>query len=194
MIGSFTDKVRKGGSIYAGHIHSHKEFCVRGRNFAFIGSPYQQTLGEKDCECGWYVMREDGTSTFECSKSAPRHVQIKVSDILSGKADLRELDGNIVQKIYDVDVGCEDEIEINRRICAHSPYEEINAEYAVEIKSDDRIDVNDKNAEMICNNRLDYVKSYLNELGEEELKSKGIRVDVLFPMMETYFAKASAEA
>jgi hypothetical protein len=40
LIRNFVDLVKKNGIIYAGHIHQHKEFVVKGREFIFIGTPY----------------------------------------------------------------------------------------------------------------------------------------------------------
>ena len=40
LIGNFVDLVKPNGTIYAGHIHNHKEFRAKGRRFIFIGSPY----------------------------------------------------------------------------------------------------------------------------------------------------------
>lgn len=40
LVGSFVELAKSGGVVYAGHIHQHKEFMSRGREFVFVGSPY----------------------------------------------------------------------------------------------------------------------------------------------------------
>ena len=40
LVGSFVDKVKRGGTIFSGHIHKRKEFISKGRNFILIGDPY----------------------------------------------------------------------------------------------------------------------------------------------------------
>jgi len=40
-VGSFVELAKPGGTVYAGHIHQHKTFMSKGREFTFIGSPYE---------------------------------------------------------------------------------------------------------------------------------------------------------
>ena len=39
-VGDFVDKVKKGGDVFSGHIHGHKEIISKGRKFIFVGDPY----------------------------------------------------------------------------------------------------------------------------------------------------------
>ena len=50
LLGSFIDLVKRDGTIFAGHIHQHKEMTVKGRKFIFVGSPYEQNLGDIGCK------------------------------------------------------------------------------------------------------------------------------------------------
>ena len=87
LIGSFVDLVKRDGYIYAGHIHTHKEFKARGRNFIFVGSPYEQNLGDIGNERGFYVLDEKNTPEFIKITTVPKHVQVRMSDAVSGSYD-----------------------------------------------------------------------------------------------------------
>jgi hypothetical protein len=39
--GNFIELVKENGTIFAGHIHQHKEMRIKNRNFIFVGCPYQ---------------------------------------------------------------------------------------------------------------------------------------------------------
>lgn len=40
-VGDFVETVKQNGVIFAGHIHTRREFTTKGRKFVFVGSPYQ---------------------------------------------------------------------------------------------------------------------------------------------------------
>lgn len=41
LLGNFIEIVKENGTIFAGHIHQHKEMTTKKRKFIFVGSPYQ---------------------------------------------------------------------------------------------------------------------------------------------------------
>lgn len=41
FLGSFIELAKKNGTVFAGHIHQHKEMTAHGRKFIFIGTPYE---------------------------------------------------------------------------------------------------------------------------------------------------------
>ena len=99
--------VKEGGQIYAGHIHNHKEFFARKREFIFIGSPYQQNFGEMDSEDGFYILDNDNKRTFHKIYNVPVFKKIRISEILDKGIDkfpFEIVKGNIIRKIYDVDI------------------------------------------------------------------------------------------
>lgn len=106
LIGDFVEVAKRDGIVFAGHIHTRKEFIAKGRKFIFVGSPYQQNLGEKDNLCGFYILDAAGKAEFHEVASAPKHVEFRMSQVL------KDLDGfdfsiakdNIVHKVYDVEV------------------------------------------------------------------------------------------
>lgn len=83
FLGNFVDLAVKGGAVFAGHIHKHDEQTVKGRKFMFIGSPYQQTLADVGNPCGFYLMDEDGGYSFREITGVPRHLILKISDIIA---------------------------------------------------------------------------------------------------------------
>lgn len=113
LVGNFVDLVKNDGVIYAGHIHKHKEFVAKGRKFAFVGSPYQQTLGEIDSQCGYYLLDGSNYAEFRETTSAPRHVQILMSKVMDGSFDFRVVSNSIIQKVYDIDVDQKTEAVVN---------------------------------------------------------------------------------
>lgn len=40
-VGDFVEYVKRGGTVFSGHIHSPKSFMSRSRRFILIGDPYQ---------------------------------------------------------------------------------------------------------------------------------------------------------
>ena len=106
LIKSFVDLVKRDGWIFAGHIHSHKEFVTKGRNFTFIGTPYQQTLGDMNHDCGFYILNEHNNPEFVKTEGLPVHVEIKMSEAVKDidRYDFSKVRGNIVKKVYDCDV------------------------------------------------------------------------------------------
>ena len=96
LIGNFVDLVKRGGRIYAGHIHKHREMTVKGRWFSFVGSPYQQNLGEMDAECGFYLLDSENRPKFVDTETPPRHIQVFMSEAMKDGYDFAPVAGNIV--------------------------------------------------------------------------------------------------
>lgn len=116
LLGSFIELAKKGGTIFAGHIHQHKEMTTRGRKFIFVGTPYEQNLGDIGCICGYYIIDEFGGYAFYEIEGLPKHVQFKSSAILAHDVDNFDFSSarnNIVQKVYDCDMPIEDDLKIS---------------------------------------------------------------------------------
>lgn len=193
-IGNFIDLAKRDtGTIFAGHIHGHKEMVVKGRNFIFVGSPYQQNLGDINCRCGYYAIDKINQYSFYEIDGLPKHVQIRCGDVMAAgidKFDFSIASKNIVQKIYDIDIGMEDDIEISKKISAAMPYEELLPEYQVDIdfSKNDIDDIsNSRLIDAIRQSKLDYVKDYIAQLDANDLKASGIDKDKLYTMLERYY-------
>lgn len=77
------------------------------RKFIFIGSPYEQTRGDRGNDCGFYVLDESNKYKFIKIDGLPKHIELKMSKILEAgidKFDFSIVRGNIIHKVYDVDV------------------------------------------------------------------------------------------
>lgn len=99
--------------------------------------------------------------------------------------DFSVLAGNIVQKVYDVDVDRDFDGEVSMRIAAACPYEEIMPEYKVSVKSDGA--PSSKSAELIRKSKLEYLRNYVDEMKDEDLDSKGLDRSRLFETLEKYY-------
>lgn len=188
LIGNFVDLVRKGGTVYAGHIHTRKEFSVRDRDFVFIGSPYQQNLGDIGSDRGFYVLDESNTRKF-VKITAPEHVQVFMSEALKPGYDFSKCAGSIVQKVYDVDVKPSEDNGISQRITDFKPYEELLPDYRVAISRDSNTD--DGVIELIRKSKLDYMRNYVDNIDAAALDEQGVDREDLFETLERYYKKVA---
>lgn len=191
LIGDFVEVVKEGGAIYAGHIHNHKEFYTRGRRFIFVGSPYQQTFGEMDSVDGYYVLDESNNPTFVKTVGIPVHVKVKMSDILKSGIDNYDfsfIKGNIVKRVYDVEVPRADIVRINHKIQENEPYEEISSDFEIARPVEEK--VNNETLEVIKKSKLDYIMKYIDSMDDKVLAEKKIEKGKLFNILKEYYLKA----
>lgn len=198
LLGSFIDLAKRDGTVFAGHIHQHKEMSARGRKFIFVGTPYEQNLGDIDCKCGYYEIDELGNYAFIETEGVPKHVQFKSSAIAAcgvDSFDFSQARGNIVQKVYDVDVSMEDDLKINQKIASYKPYEELLPDYQVALdltKSESECSQGHL-VKMLKKSKLDYVKGYIDTLDTKALSQDGIDKDKLFSLMKSYYSRVVGE-
>ena len=193
LVGNFVDPLKKTGTLFAGHIHQHREFLSKGKKFVFVGSPYQQNLGEYGYDTGYYLIDESGSYEF-VETSAPKHVRISMSDVTANGVDGYDFSaarGNIVQKVYDVDVDPATDQAVNLKIAAASPYEELLPDYQVK-PADARIGSDDEfSAESIQKSKISYIKNYIDKMDKEPLRMNGVDPEKLFKLMTAYYEKAA---
>lgn len=191
MVGDFVLVAKEGGTIFSGHIHNHKEFISKKRKFIFIGSPYEQTLGEINCKCGYYIVDVDNTYKFFSTKTAPKHINVYMSDVVKvgvDKYDFSKLKNNIVHKIYDVDVDKVEDSKICQKILDWKPFEEINPDY--DVKIDFNATSNQSAAEsieLIKKSKLEYIRNYIDNIDKKVLDDEGIDAAELFAIMKKYY-------
>ena len=193
-IGDFVDKVKNNGSIFTGHIHCHKETISKGRNFIFVGDPYQQNLGERNYTCGFYTINDDNSYEFHEIKSVPKHIEIHMSDVINNfdKFDFSIVKGNILHKIYDIEVDNIVDAKISQRINDLHPYEELLPDYEIDINSNSDIKMQNASIELIKKSKLDYIKNYIDNIAPEVLQEQSIDKDKLYEILKDYY-KAVAE-
>lgn len=197
FLGSFIELAKKKGTVFAGHIHQHKEMVVRGRKFIFIGSPYEQNLGDIGCKCGFYEIDELGNYEFFEIDGIPKHIQFKSSDILKvgiDRFDFSIAKGNIVQKVYDTDMSMEDDLKVNQKIASFKPYEELLPDYQVALDfTKEDVEHQDNLVKMLKKSKLDYIESYIGQLEDTALSNAKIDKNKLFKLMKAYYGKAVGE-
>lgn len=197
-LGSFIELAKPDGTIFAGHIHQHKEMIARGRKFIFVGSPYQQNLGDYGCKCGYYAIDASNSYKFHEIVGIPKHVKVECSKVLDfgiDKYDFSEVHGNIVQKVYDVDVKVDDDLKINQKIASFKPYEELLPDYKVALElsyvPDEKV-VDSSMQALISKSKLDYIDSYVNQIDSKVLDAEGIDREKLLEVMHKYYSKVVA--
>lgn len=197
ILGSFIDVARKHtGVVFAGHIHQHKEMVARGgRKFIFIGSPYQQNLGDINCKCGFYELETSGDFKFFELDNLPKHIQLKISDLKKcgiDNFDFSIVAGNIVQKVYDEEISNAEEVAISQKINDFKPYEELLPEYKVAIQYVLKSKDDQTSIDLLKKSKLDYIKNYIEHIDEKVLESNSTDKDDLFKTLESYYKLASS--
>lgn len=197
LLGSFIELVKRDGTIFAGHIHQHKEMTVKGRKFIFVGSPYEQNLGDIGCRCGFYEVDELGNYNFIELDGIPKHVQFKSSEMLKSgvdKFDFSAARGNIVQKVYDVDISMEDDLKASQKIESFKPYEELLPDYQVALDfTKEDVEHQDHFVKALKKSKLDYIESYINQIEDKTLNDAKIDREKLLKLMEKYYSSATGE-
>ena len=193
LVGDFVDVAKKTGKIFSGHIHGHKEFLSKGRWFSFVGSPYQQNLGELGCKCGFYVIDEANNAKFVELEGIPKHVEIRVSQMLKDDFDFSCIKGNIVHKIYDVDIEAADDAKLSQKINDQQPYEELMPDYEVALKDTPMTEITDESIALIKKSKMEYVKRYVENIDKKTLEAEGLEADKLIAVLEEHYDMVTGE-
>lgn len=194
MLGDWVDLVKPGGTIFSGHIHGRREFYAKRRKVVFIGSPYQQTLGESKSEDGFYLIDQSGKFEFHGIPGIPVHVDIRMSEVLSSgieSYDFSRCRGNIVHRVYDADVDRIDETKILQRISDNSPYEELPPDYELMFTtgSSDGKEVMES-ITAIKTSKMEYLHRYIDRMNDSDLSGHGIEKRKLLEIMNGYYEMA----
>lgn len=189
LVGDFVEIVKRNGIIFAGHIHTRKEFIAKGRKFIFIGSPYQQNLGEKDCTCGFYILNEDCSYEFHEIASIPKHVEIRMSDVVKDldSFDFSFVKGNILHKIYDIEVDPVLDSKISQKIQDFKPFEELLPDYEVKIDSAKSDEMINESVELLKKSKLEYISNYIQNIDQKVLDESKLDRKILFETLERYY-------
>lgn len=186
MIGSWIEIVKEGGTIFSGHIHNRSEFVSKGRQFIFVGSPYQQTLGEIDSKDGFYVLDAKNRWEFHPLGGIPVHVDLVMSRIVKNfdGFDFSVVAGNIVHKIYDIEVDRVLDAKITRKIVDAKPYEEITPEYDIRTSSES---IDDETVNALKKSKLEYLHNYINSIDDSALEKDSLDRNRLFEITTEYY-------
>ena len=194
LLGSFVELVKPhSGVILAGHIHQHKEMIAKeGRRFIFIGSPYEQNLGDINNKCGFYVINEEGALNFIVLDDLPKHIQLKMSEIKKvgiENFDFKVVSGNIIQKVYDEELSQVEDAAIAQKINDFKPYEELLSEYKVSIQYALKSKDDQTSIDLLKKSKLDYIKNYIDNIDEDVLNEGKTTKDKLFEILKAYYQR-----
>ena len=195
LLKNFIDLVKKNGTVFSGHIHQHKEFVAKGRKFIFIGTPYQQNLGDIKNSCGYYVLDENNKYTFVKTKGLPIHVEVRMSDVINDidSYDFSKVKGNIVHKVYDCEVDRLVDAKISQKIQDFKPYEELIPSYDASIAYGNDVKIESESIALIKKSKLDYIRNYVDNIDSKALEEEGLKRDKLFKVLESYYNKVVDE-
>lgn len=188
-IGDFVDIVKKNGIIFSGHIHSRREFLAKSRKFIFIGSPYQQNLGEINNKCGFYTINEENKYEFHEIIDIPKHIELRMSNIIKNidTFDFSIIKNNIIHKIYDIEVDNITDAKISQYINDWKPYEELLPDYDVDLSTNKEIQLQNESIELIKKSKLDYIQNYINNIDQNILIKQNIDKHKLYNILEKYY-------
>lgn len=76
--------------------------------------------------------------SFHEISSVPKHVEIKMSDVVNNidEYDFSKVKGNIVHKIYDIEVDRMLDAKVSQKILDMGPFEELLPDYEVQVQSE----------------------------------------------------------
>lgn len=78
--------------------------------------------------------------------------------------------GNIIHRVYDVEVDRVLDAKISQKINDWKPYDELLPDYEVDIELNNDIKLQNESIELIKKSKLDYIKNYINNIDPSVLK------------------------
>jgi DNA repair exonuclease SbcCD nuclease subunit len=194
LIGDWVEVVKPKGLIFAGHIHNHKELYTKNRKFIFIGSPYQQTLGEVDSNDGFYILDEQNKEHFIELNNIPRHIDLKISEIVKNidNFDFSIVKNNIVHCIYDIEVDETINSKIIKLISDNNPYEELPSDYDVKVNITNDSNYNES-IDIIRRSKMEYIQNYIDKKCIDYINEKELSKEKLFKVIKEYYDKANED-
>lgn len=183
--------VKEGGVVYSGHIHLRKEFIAKSRKIILVGSPYEQNFGERWTTHGFYVLDEENKPEFVEITTSPKHILLRMSEVVAAgpdKFDFSKVKGNIVKKLYNVQVDKALDAFVDKAISGFSPFAEALSEYEIAAQDSSGI-ISNKTLDLIKKSKIEYIKSYLDDMAEPVLKELKLDKDKIFELIKSYYEK-----
>ena len=196
LVGDFVELVKRSGTIFSGHIHQHREFVAKRRKFIFIGSPYEQTRGDRGNDCGYYILDENNKYKFIKTIGTPKHVELRMSKVIDvgiDKFDFSIVKGNILHKIYDCDVDRVSDSKITQKITDYKPYDELIPDYEVSLNYNDGVSLQNETIALIKKSKLEYIKNYIDNIDKAVLSDQEIDATRLYKILEEYYEKVTEQ-
>jgi hypothetical protein len=101
--------------------------------------------------------------------------------------------GNIIHKIYDVEVDRVLDAKISQKITDWGPYEELLPDYEVDIEADTAAKMQNETISLIKKSKLDYIRNYVDNIDKKVLDEQKLEREKLFKILEKYYQAVSDE-
>lgn len=134
----------KSNLVITGHFHLREERNYNNGTVIYLGSPYQMDWGDKDSTKGIYFLDLISKNyTFVENPLSPKHVEIKLTDLIrakgiSGVKDL--IPGNIVRFVVDKEIETEKVDILAKKLNSFQPIA-FNIEYFCFVDANQMVDV-----------------------------------------------------
>ena len=140
-------------------------------------------------------MNEDSSYEFHEITSTPKHVSLKMSKIVKDvdKFDFSCVKGNIIHKVYDVEVDRLLDAKVSQKINDWHPYEELLPDYEVVLNAGNELEMQNESIELIKKSKLEYVKNYIDNIDKKVLEEQGIDGEKLYKVLADYYGNVTAE-
>jgi hypothetical protein len=96
----------KANLIISGHFHlrEHRKY-PNGKSILYLGSPYEMDFGERGQIKGFHILNTETLNVqFIENNNTPKHIKIKVSDLLTGNIKKEELPELLKNNFIAIDV------------------------------------------------------------------------------------------
>ena len=195
LIGNWVDLVKPKGTIFSGHIHNRSEHYINNRKLIIIGSPYQQTLNEKDSEDGFYTLNKNNEINFHKLEGVPVFKEFKISDIVKDldNFDFSIFENNILHRINDITVDKATDEKIKQKIEDIGPIEQLDSNPCPTNKIFKDENGNTTSVNSINKSILNYINDFINKLNKKVLKENNINPKILYNMLEEYYNNVNEE-
>jgi DNA repair exonuclease SbcCD nuclease subunit len=162
----------KSSAIISGHFHKKDFREYKNGHILYLGSPYQQNYGDVGDPRGIYIYNlNDNTFSFKENVYSPKHIKLKLSEILAGnvKSDsLKQvIPNNHISLIIDSKIKENQILILKSKLQKFEP-KTFRLEY-IEVKGKN-INQNSNIAEIDNVNLLDDIEKYVNSLEFENKK------------------------
>lgn len=178
--------------VFTGHSHIQKEYSTSNGKVISIGSPFELDWGDKDNPKGYYVLNMPArTYTFIQNPSYPKHISIKLSEILKDDVQISpdSIKDNIVRLTIDVKHDFAGTIAMIKKLNDMAPIGKCEVEYVYEGVSHVVLEKSDiEEVDKSTLSHLDYMKKYISKLAEENPADE-IDVKYLYELSENFYNK-----
>jgi hypothetical protein len=101
--------------------------------------------------------------------------------------DFSIIENNILHKIYDAEIDNTIDAKISQKINDWQPYEELLPDYNIDLSTSSEIKLQNESIALIKKSKLEYIKSYIDNIDENVLSEKNIDRDKLYNILAEYY-------